>query len=42
MVNKTFFSKVSKILVEFNKVFNFEKFRTYVLSEFNYFCYLSE
>ena len=33
--NKTFFRKVSKILVEFNKVFNFEKFVIYVLQKFN-------
>ena len=28
--SKTFFGKVSKILAEFNKVFNFEKFVIYV------------
>ena len=33
--NKTFFSKVSKIFVEFKKVFNFEKFLIYVLPKFN-------
>ena len=33
--NKTFFSKVSKILAEFNKVFDFEKFVIYVLQKFN-------
>ena len=31
--NKTFFSKVSKILAEFNKVFSFEKFVIYVLQK---------
>ena len=30
--NKIFFGKVSKILSEFNKLFNFEKFLIYVLS----------
>ena len=29
--NKTFFSKVPKILAELNKIFNFEKFVIYVL-----------
>ena len=33
--NKTFFSNVSKILAEFNKVFNFEKFVIYVLQKFD-------
>ena len=33
--NKTFFSKVSKMLAEFNKVFNFEKFVIYDLQKFN-------
>ena len=31
--NKTFFSKVSKILTEFNKLFNFERFLIYVFSK---------
>ena len=34
--DKTFFSKVSKILAEFNKVFNFEKCAIYVLQKFNW------
>ena len=33
--NKAFFSKGSKLLAEFNKVFNFEKFVIYVLQKFN-------
>ena len=33
--HKTFFSKVSKIFVEFKKVFNFGKFLIYVLPRFN-------
>ena len=33
--NKKFLSKVSKILAEDNKVFNFLKFLIYVLPEFN-------
>ena len=33
--NKNFLSKVSKILAEDNKVFNFQKFFIYVLPEFN-------
>ena len=33
--NKTFFNKVSKILAEVRKVFNFEKFLIYVLPKFN-------
>ena len=37
---KTLFSKVSKILAEFNEVFNFEKFLIYVL--FFVFTFLSE
>ena len=32
---KTFFSKVSKILVNFNNVFNFENLLIYVLPKFN-------
>ena len=30
-VNKTFFSKASKVLADFDKVFHFEKFLIYVL-----------
>ena len=33
--NKTLFQEVFKILAEFDKVFNFEKFLIYVLSKFN-------
>ena len=33
--NKKLFSKVSKILVEDNKVFHFLKFPIYVLPEYN-------
>ena len=33
--NKTLFSKVSKILPEFDKVFNSEKFLIYVFPKFN-------
>ena len=33
--NKTFFGKVSKILAQFNKVFDFEKFLIYVQPKFN-------
>ena len=33
--NKTFFSKVSKILAELNKIFTFEKFVIYVLQKLN-------
>ena len=33
--NKAFFGKVSKILAEFNKVFNFEKFFIKTQPEFN-------
>ena len=33
--NKTFFQKISKILAEFDKIFNFEKFLIYALSKFN-------
>ena len=33
--NKKFFSKVSNILAEFNKVLNFENVVIYVLQKFN-------
>ena len=33
--SKTFFSKVSKILVNFNKAFNFEKLLIYVSLKFS-------
>ena len=43
--NETLFNKVSKILDEFNKVFNFENFLIYVQPKFNWnliciCCYL--
>ena len=35
LYNKIFFSKAFKVLADFNKVLNFEKFLIYVLSKFN-------
>ena len=35
LYNKTFFSKASKVLADFNKAFHFEKFLIYVLPKFN-------
>ena len=35
LYRKTSFSKAFKVLADFNKLFNFEKFLTYVCQKFN-------